>query len=80
MGLRGIFACAFIVSTGLLTGMAALPSGAAASEPYSAAAIDPSQQESGLFSRIKRKACQVSLAARLTDRKGNRDRSRNCDE
>ena len=33
MGLRGVLACAFIVSTSLLTGMAAMPSGASASEP-----------------------------------------------
>ncbi len=82
MGLRGTLACALIVSTGLLTGMGAMPSGAAASEPYSAGLALPSAAGPGLFERVKRKACEVSLAASRSDRSdrsGHRDRIRQCD-
>lgn len=78
MGLRGVLACAFIVSTSLLTGMVALPSGAAASEPALAGVEGPVAAKPGLFDRIKTKACQVSLAATGRDRSGGRDVSRQC--
>ena len=78
MGLRGVLACAFIVSTSLLTGMAAMPSGASASEPAVATFAAPEAAKPGLFDRIRLKACQVSLAARPSDRSTSRDRSRQC--
>ena len=78
MGLRGVLACAFIVSTSLLTGMVALPSGAAASEPASASVEPAAAAGPGLFDRVKLKACQVSLAATRSDQLSSRDRSRQC--
>ena len=78
MGLRGIFACAFIVSTGLLTGMAAMPSGAAAGELQVSDTAAPSAQNAGVFALVKRKACEVSLAVTRSDRAASRDRSRQC--
>lgn len=80
MGLRGVLACAFIVSSSLLTGMVALPSGAAASEPLSGVVAMPAEAGTGLFDRFKRKACQISLAATRSDRSASRDRSRECGE
>ena len=76
MGLRSVLACAFIVSTSLLTGMAAMSSGAAASPPLSAAS--EAAAAPGLIERVKLKACQVSLAAARSDRVSGRDRSRQC--
>lgn len=80
MGLRGVLACAFIVSTSLLTGMVALPSGAAASESSQASFGVPTAAKPGLVDRIKAKACQVSLAATRRDRSAGRDASRQCGE
>ena len=78
MGLRGVLAVALIVSTGLLTGMAAMPTGAAASrldqdEAPAAAAPTP-----GLMDRIKLKACEISLAASRSDRHAARDQDQAC--
>lgn len=78
MGLRGVLACAFIVSSGLLTGLAAMPSGAEASEPAVAGAEVPAAAQPGLFAQVRLKACQVSLAATRSDRSASRDRSRQC--
>ena len=78
LGLRGVLACAFIVSSGLLAGMGALPSGAAPSEPYSSRTDRPERFGPSLVDRLKRKACQISLAANGSDRSGSRDRSRQC--
>ena len=78
MGLRSVLACAFIVSTSLLTGMAAMSSGAAASQPASAAVESAAVAAPGLLDRVKLKACQVSLAATRSDRVSSRDRSRPC--
>ena len=78
MGLRGVLACAFIVSTVLLTGMAAMPSGAAASEPGADVAHSAPQEGPGLIDRVKQKACQISVAATRVDRGTSRDRSRQC--
>jgi hypothetical protein len=80
MGMRGVLACAFIVFTSLLTGMVALPSGAAASEVALANVEVPAAAKPGLFDRIKAKACQVSLAATRRDRSAGRDVSRQCGE
>lgn len=80
MGLRGVLACAFIVSSSLLTGLVALPSGAAASERPSALAGVPAVDQPGVLDRVKRKACLVSLAATRTDRGASPDRSRACGE
>ena len=79
MGLRGVFACAFIVSTGLLTGMAAVPSGAAASEPFAVGEAASLPQEGSVFERVKRTACKISLSASVGDRSAAQDRSRKCD-
>ena len=79
MGLRGVLACAFIVSTSMLTGMVALPSGAAASERGSSLAGEPAVAGPGLLERVKAKACRISLAATRSDRNGSGDRSRQCD-
>ncbi len=79
MGLRGVLACAFIVSTSLLTGMVALPSGAAASERSSRLAGEPEAAQPGLLERVKAKACRISLAATRSDRSSTGDRSRQCD-
>jgi hypothetical protein len=78
MGLRGVLACALIVSTSLLTGLAALPSGAAASEPASAMVEASAAAAPGLLDRVKLKACQVSLAATGGDHASSRDRRRQC--
>jgi hypothetical protein len=78
IGLRGVLACAFITSSSLLTGMVALPSGAAASVPFEANVAVSPPAGPGLFQQIKRKACQVSLAATHNDRRGSLDRTREC--
>ena len=78
MGLRGVLACAFIVSGGLLTGMVAMPSGAAASEPGSSLSAEPEAGRTGLLARVKEKACRISLAASQSDRSGGQDRRRQC--
>jgi hypothetical protein len=80
MGLRGVLACAFIVSGSLLTGMVVVPSGAAASEPFAARAVVAGDAGPGLLERFRLKACQVSLAATRSDRSASRDRSRECGE
>jgi hypothetical protein len=78
MGLRGVLACAFIVSSGLLTGMVALPSGAAASEQDVASVAVAEPAGPGLLDQVRLKACQVSLAATRSDLSASRDRSRQC--
>ena len=80
MGLRGVLACAFIVTTSLLTGMVALPSGAAASESSSAGVDVLAAAEPGLLDRVKLKACRISLAATRSDRSASRERSRECEK
>lgn len=78
MGLRGVLACAFIVSSGLLTGLAATPAGASASQFVPSSDGAPAAARPGLIERIKLKACHVSLAATQSDRGSSRDRSRQC--
>jgi hypothetical protein len=80
IGLRGVLACALIVSGSLTTGMVALPSGAEASEPASAGVAGATAARPGLLERVKVKACQVSLAATRSDRNASRDRRRECGE
>jgi hypothetical protein len=78
MGLRGTLAVAFIFSTGLLTGVATMPSGAAASGLTLAEASSAPGAEPGLIDRFKRKACEISLAATQGDRAGAQERGRQC--
>ncbi len=78
MGLRGTLAVAFILSTGLLTGMAATPSGAADSGFALHEASSTPGAGPGLIDRFKRKACEISLAATNGDRARAQERGRHC--
>ena len=75
-GLRGIFAAVLMVSTGLLTGMASMPSGAAAGESTGHAGAGA--EAPGLVERFKRRACEISLVATRRDLGSARERSQEC--
>jgi hypothetical protein len=68
MGLRGVLATAFLVSSGMLTGMSS-PSG----DPLAGEALVPdtdaveTSAELSLLSRIKLRSCEVSLGAARRD-------------
>jgi hypothetical protein len=68
MGLRGVLAAAFLLSSGMLTGMASPPG-----DPLAGEALVPdseaveSSTELSLLSRIKLRSCEVSLGASRRD-------------
>ena len=74
--MRGVLAAALIASTGLLTGMSALPPGEAALFRVDEAAA-PAGRE-GLFQRVLHRACLVSVAATRSDLRSAADREREC--
>ena len=73
MGLRGVLAAAFLLSTGMLTGMASPPG-----DPLQGEALVPDTDavetgaELSLLSRIKLKSCVVSLGASRRDAASDR--------
>jgi len=73
IGLRGVLAAAFLLSTGMLTGMASPPG-----DPLAAEALVPgtdaaeADHELSLLSRIKYKSCVVSLGASRPDEASDR--------
>ncbi|KFN47884.1 hypothetical protein [Arenimonas metalli] len=67
--MRGVLAVALIASSGLLTGMAALPAGLEVAQ---------GGEGEGLFKRVMHRACLVSVAATRSDLRSAADREREC--
>ncbi|HEX4853011.1 hypothetical protein [Arenimonas sp.] len=73
--MRGVLAVVLIASSGLLTGMAALPAGEPAPAGLEVATGRPGE---GLFKRVMHRACLVSVAATRSDLRSAADREREC--